>query len=322
MLAQTVAVARSSVADPLSEVVQMLRPQGVFSKRISAAGAWGVRYTAFGRPGFSVVLEGSCRLAVDNEPEIVLEQGDFVLLPTTPAFEMSGFHDVEPVSMDPRQMTDDDLDVDYSDGAEPEVRILGGSFVFDSPDAALLSSLLPTIVHVRGGERFEALVSLVADEALQDRPGRALVLTRLVEILLVEALRTTVTPQTPPGLLRGLADRKLAPVIHRIHERVDKPWTVAQLATVATLSRSAFYERFTRQIGMPPMEYLMAWRMAVARGLLRQDDLGIVEVGRRVGYGSASAFSTAFSRYTGESPSVYARRTARSQLNAPRLEAV
>lgn len=301
------------MTDPLSEVVQMLRPQGVFSKRISGAGAWGVRYTAFGQPGFCVVLEGSCRLAVATEPEIVLEQGDFVLLPTTPAFDLTGFHDVEPVLMDPREMTGDDLDVDYSDGQEPEVRILGGSFVFDSPDATLLSSLLPAVVHVRGVERFEPLVSLVADEALHERPGRELVLSRLVEVLLVEALRTTVTSQTPPGLLRGLADRKLAPAVHQMHEHVDRPWTVAQLSKVATLSRSAFFDRFTRHVGMPPMEYLMAWRMAVARDLLRHDDLGIDEVGRRVGYGSASAFSTAFSRYTGESPSSYARRSFRSK---------
>jgi AraC-like DNA-binding protein len=311
-----------TVKDPLSEVVQMLRPQGVFSKRITAAGAWGVRYTAFGQPGFSVVLEGSCRLAVDDEPDIVLEQGDFVLLPTTPPFELTGFHDAEPVPMDPRQMTGNDLDADYTGGTEPEVRILGGSFVFDSPDAALLSSLLPTIVHVRGVERFQALVSLVADEALQDRPGRALVLTRLVEILLVEALRTTVTPQTPPGLLRGLADRTLAPAIQAMHESVGTSWTVAQLAAISALSRSAFYERFSRNIGMPPMEYLMAWRMAVARDLLRHDGLGIVEVGHRIGYGSASAFSTAFSRYTGESPSSYARRTAHSRAKAPHLQAV
>ncbi|MDF2470067.1 MAG: AraC family transcriptional regulator, partial [Rhodococcus erythropolis] len=152
--------------------------------------------------------------------------------------------------------------------------------------------------------------------------GRALVLTRLVEILLVEARRTTATPQTPPGLLRGLADRTLAPAIQAMHASVGAPWTVAQLAAVAALSRSAFYERFTRNIGMPPMEYLMAWRMALARDLLRHDDLGIVEVGHRVGYGSASAFSTAFSRHTGESPSSYARRTARRQVKAPQLQAV
>jgi AraC-like DNA-binding protein len=309
------------MTDPLSEVVQMLRPHDVFSKRISGAGAWGVRYTAFGQPGFSVVLEGSCRLAVENEPEIVLKQGDFVLLPATPAFELTGFHEVEPILLNPQQMTADDLDADYSDGQTPDVRILGGSFVFDLPDAALLSSLLPTVVHVRGIEHFQPLVSLIADEALADRPGRELVLKRLVEILLVEALRTSVTPQTPPGLLRGLADRKLAPAVQQMHEHIDKPWTVSQLSKVATLSRSAFFDRFTRQVGMPPMEYLMAWRMAVARELLRHDELGMVEVGRRVGYGSASAFSTAFTRYSGESPSHYARRFAPGQSADLRLAA-
>lgn len=301
------------MTDPLAEVVQMLRPRGVFSKRIAGAGAWGVSYTAFGQPGFSVILEGRCRLAVVNEPEIVLEQGDFTLLPTTPAFVISGFGDVEPVEMDPRQMTGDDLDADYTGGKEPEVRLLGGSFVFDSPDATLLGALFPSVVHVRGVERFRPLVALVADEALHDRPGRELVLARLVEVLLVEALRTTVTPQAPPGLLRGLADRKLAPAVHQMHEHVDKPWTVAQLSRVATLSRSAFFDRFTRQMGMPPMEYLMAWRMAVARDLLRHADLGMDEVGRRIGYSSASAFSTAFSRHAGESPRHYARRFAVGQ---------
>ncbi|MBM7519688.1 AraC family transcriptional regulator [Nocardioides nitrophenolicus] len=298
------------MSDPLSEVVQLLRPRDVLSKRIAGAGAWGVRYRAFGQPGFCVVLEGSCRLAVEHEEEIVLEQGDFVLLPTTPAFELTGFREVDPVSWDPRLMTADDLDADYTEGQDPEVRILGGSFVFDSPDATLLSSLLPSVVHVRGIEHFAPLVSLVADEALADRPGRELVLKRLVEVLLVEALRTSVTPRTPPGLLRGLADRRLAPALQQMHEHVDRAWTVSQLSEVAMLSRSAFFDRFTRQVGVPPMEYLMAWRMAVARDLLRHDDLGMAEVGRRVGYGSASAFSTAFTRYTGESPRRYARRSA------------
>lgn len=85
---------------------------------------------------------------------------------------------------------------------------------------------------------------------------------------------------------------------------------MAQLAKTAGLSRSAFFERFTRVVGMPPMEYLLAWRMAVARDLLRRPDLGIAEVADRVGYGSASTFSTAFSRHVGEPPSQYARTAA------------
>jgi len=91
-----------------------------------------------------------------------------------------------------------------------------------------------------------------------------------------------------------------------MHGDPARGWTVAQLATKAALSRSAFYERFTRTVGLPPMEYLLAWRMAVAKSLLRRRDLGLAEIAERVGYGSASAFSTAFSRQVGQSPSSYA----------------
>jgi AraC-like DNA-binding protein len=95
-----------------------------------------------------------------------------------------------------------------------------------------------------------------------------------------------------------------------MHAEVQRSWTVAQLAKAAGLSRSAFFDRFTRIVGMSPMEYLLAWRMAVARGLLRRQDLGIAEVADRVGYSSASTFSTAFSRHVGEPPSRYARASA------------
>jgi transcriptional regulator GlxA family with amidase domain len=92
-----------------------------------------------------------------------------------------------------------------------------------------------------------------------------------------------------------------------MHGQLARAWTVAQLAKTAALSRSAFFERFARTVGLPPMEYLLAWRMAVARDLLRRQDLGIAQVAERVGYGSASTFSTAFSRHTGQAPSHYAR---------------
>ena len=187
------------------------------------------------------------------------------------------------------------------------MRLLGGYFVFDSPDAALLGSLLPAVILVRGAERLSILVRLVGDESSEQRSGRDLVLTRLVEVLLIEALRTTPSEDAPPGLLRGLADDRLAPAIRQMHGQVARSWTVAQLAQTAALSRSAFFERFTRTIGLPPMEYLLAWRMALAKDLLRRGQLALADVAGRVGYGSASAFSTAFSRYVGQPPSRYAR---------------
>jgi len=189
----------------------------------------------------------------------------------------------------------------------PSVRILGGYFIFDNNDSGLLVSLLPKQVHVRGVERLSVLVKLLTEEAAQQWSGRDLILIRLVEILLVESLRLTRATDAPIGLIRGLNDERLAQAIRRIHADPARPWTMAQLAKEAALSRSSFFDRFTRNVGMTPMEYLLAWRMALAKDLLRRREIGIDQVAERVGYGSASTFSTAFSRYVGQPPGRYSK---------------
>jgi AraC-like DNA-binding protein len=295
--------------DPLSEVIALLNPRAVFSKGISGAGRWAVRYSDFGQPSFCAVISGSCRLAVEGEEAIALEAGDFVLMPATPGFALSSFEAAAPVHIDPKLAPAPEGEVRHGrrDGP-PDVRLLGGYFVFDSPDAALLVSLLPTLVHVRGVDRLSVLVRLVGEESSEERSGRELVLTRLVEVLLVEALRSSSGEDAPPGLLRGLADARLALAMRQLHADPARPWTVIQLAQKAALSRSAFFDRFTRAVGLPPMEYLLAWRMALAKNLLKHHDVAIAEVAERVGYSSASTFSTAFSRHVGLPPGRYARR--------------
>ena len=296
------------MGDPLSEVVALLQPRTVFSKRISGAGRWAVRYAAFGQPSFCAVLEGRCRLAVDGHPPLTLEAGDFLLLPATPGFTMSGFEPATPVDIDPHAASASTGEVRHGTrGGRPDVRLLGGYFVFDSPDPALLVSLLPSVIHVRGVERLSTLVRLVGAESIEQRAGRELVLTRLVEVLLIEALRASPGDDAPPGLLRGLADARLAPALRQMHRQLARALTVPQLARTSALSRSAFFDRFTRTVGLPPMEYLLAWRMAVAKDLLRRHGVGIAEVAERVGYGSSSTFSTAFRRHVGEAPGRYAR---------------
>jgi AraC-like DNA-binding protein len=296
---------RPAMSDPLSEVIALLQPRAVFSRPISGAGRWGVRYSAFGQPSFCAVLEGRCRLAVDGHRPLTLQAGDFLLLPATPGFTMSGFEPVKPVHFDPNVTSKSTTEVRHGTrGGRPDVRLLGGWFAFDSPDAALLVSLLPGLVHVRGVERLSVLVRLVAEESSERRSGRDLVLTRLVEVLLIEALRSTPGEDAPPGLLRGLADARLAEAMRQMHGQIGRSWTVAQLAKTAALSRSGFFERFTRTVGLPPMEYLLAWRMAIAKDLLRRHEFGVAE---RVEYGSASTFSTAFSRRVGQAPGRYAR---------------
>jgi AraC-like DNA-binding protein len=294
--------------DPLSEVITLLRPRAVFSKGISGAGRWGVRYADFGQPSFCVVLEVRCLLAVDGQDAVTLETGDFVFLPATPGFTLSGFEPVKPERIDPKLTRGPLGEVRHGTrGGRPDVRLLGGYFVFDSPDTALLVTLLPALVHVRDVERLAVLVRLVGEETRHRRSARDLVLTRLVEVLLIEALRSTPSEGAPPGLLRGLADPRLAAAMRHIHGEPSRSWTVDQLAKKAAMSRSAFFERFMRAVGLPPMEYLLAWRMAVAKDLLRSRDIGLAEVAQRVGYGSASTFSTAFSRHVGQPPSRYSR---------------
>lgn len=296
------------VVDPLSEVISLLQPGAVLSKGISGAGRWAVRYSKFGQPSFCAVLEGSCLLAVDDEQPIALDAGDFVLLPATPGFTMSSFEPARPKKLDPKVEARKTGEVRHGrqDGP-PDVRLLGGYFVFGSPDAGLLVSLLPQLIHVRGEQRLATLVRLVGEESSQQRSGRELVLSRLVEVLLIEGLRSTSGAGASPGLLRGLADTRLAMAIRQMHEQPERSWTVEQLAREAALSRSAFFERFSRAVGVPPMEYLLSWRMALAKRLLRGNDHGIAEVAERVGYSSASTFTTAFSRHVGLPPARYAR---------------
>ena len=152
-------------------------------------------------------------------------------------------------------------------------------------------------------------MELIGDEADTYRPGRDVILEHLVEVLLVEALRVRATPvaRLEQGLLAGLSDPALARAVCEIHVDVARRWTVAQLARTAGMSRALFAERFARKIGMPPMQYVLEWRMAVAKNMLRRERPPLAEVAERVGYESASAFSTAFSRLTGCSPSEFAR---------------
>ena len=298
------------MSDPLTQVIQLLRPSAVFSKGISGAGAWAVRYSEFGQPGFCAVTQGRCRLAVEGEAPVVLEEGDFVLLPATPAFTMSGFEPAPALRIDPLIAAVPGSDIRYGrkDGP-PDVRQFGGWFTFGAPDAGLLVALLPRMIHLRGLPRLAQLVRLLGEEAGRDDMGRDLILQRLVEILLVEALRAAPHDAARPCLLRGLTDPRIAAALRGIHGDIGRDWTIPKLADQAGLSRSAFFDRFARTVGLRPMEYLLAWRMAVAKSLLRGGGLTLDEVADRVGYGSASTFSTAFSRHTGTPPGRFMKQT-------------
>ena len=296
------------IIDPLTEVVTLLHPAAQFSKIVSGAGTWTVRRSEPGRPFYCVILDGSCRLEVGEEL-LTLQAGDFVLIPSAYGFTMSSLEPPTSDAIDPSTVTFLHGETRHGiPSGPPDVRLLVGYCVFGSPDAALLVTLLPKLVHVRGENRLAVLVQLVVDESREQRPARDAILARLLEVLFIEALRSTAGTATSPGLVRGLADARLAVAIRQMHESPARPWTVAQLAKEAALSRSTFFQRFSRAVGVAPMEYLLAWRMAIAKNLLRRKETGIAEVAQRVGYSSASTFNVAFTRYVGLPPGRYVRK--------------
>jgi AraC-like DNA-binding protein len=268
--------------------------------------------------GFGLVLAGECWLTVDGHETLRLAQGDFVLMPASRAFTIASDLTCEVVSLDSqRAMTCEARDNRYGDpNLEPEFKLLGGFFQLDSINRSLLAGLLPTVVHIQASDpaagRLRRTIDSIVEEALADRAGRELVIDRLIEVLLVEALRfrtESVDAIGRPGLLAGLADPLLARALRRLHNNVAHPWSVEELAREAGLSRSVFSERFSQKVGVPPMQYLIEWRMALAKAMLQRDAPPLESVAEAIGYQSASAFSTAFRRQVGSPPSHFARST-------------
>ena len=299
------------MSDPLTQIVGLLQPSASFSKTVVAGGAWAVRRSDKGFPFYCVVLDGACRVSVAGQPAVTLEKGDFILVPA--AYNCATSSLVPPpegAEVQHAEVSPGVFRIGRPDEV-PNIRMLVGHCTFGSDDADLLVSLLPKLVHVRGQGRLTTLVELVNEESHGNRPGRAVVLARLIEVLLIEALRATTDSAPPPGLLRGLADERIAVALRQMHDFPTRAWTVVELAREAALSRSTFFERFRRELGVAPMEYLLSWRMALAKDLLRREGCGVAKVAERVGYSSASTFSVAFARHVGMPPILYAR--AKSQ---------
>lgn len=286
----------------------MLQPSLPFSKAASGSGNWRVDGAGDGNPFFAVILEGSTRLAINGQPDVELEANDFVLIPAAYRFTMSSTDNDSDDSADPLRVTRLGDETRHGDPAgQPNMRVLIGRLAFGSPDTTLVFALLPCLLHVRGQARLTTLVQMIREEAQSARAAKEIVLERLLQLLLIEALRSDAAGLDTPGLLRGLADRHLGPAIRLLHEHPARAWTVDEMASTAMLSRSVFFDRFQKQTGMAPMEYLLSWRMALAKDMLRRGTGGMKEIARHVGYSSASAFSVAFSRFVGVPPSVYGR---------------
>ena len=299
--------------DPLTDIVGLLRPHAAFSKPITGRGQWGVRYAAHESPSFCIVVEGQCWLNVEGDPPRLLERGDFLLAPITPAFTLVSEPGVDCVPGRPSQTA-----VHHGDAEGiPDFRMIGGTFQIELVNAALLGLLSQTI-HVRSTQgdtsRLARIIDLIMEEYAADRPGREMVLERFLEAMLVESLRSPSSSQesAPAGLIAGLRDASIGTALRAMHSDVRHAWTVAELAKHACMSRSAFAARFAATVGCAPMEYLSRWRMSLAQDALSRGGKSLDRLAEEIGYESASAFSTAFRRRLGCAPGAFARTARRA----------
>ncbi len=295
--------------DPLSDLIALLRPNTAISKPITGRGIWGVHYVAHDAPGFTIILKGACWIAFEGEPALKLEKGAFLLLPSTPAFTLSSHPGI---ACEPRNPMDVPVRHGEQEG-EADFESLGGTFRIEAVNAPLLLTLLPRMIHVPPSEgrsvRLGRLIDLIAEECGGDEPGKDMILQRMLEVLLVEALRWNglARDEDRAGFLHGMRDPALARVLAAMHADVRADWTVAGLARIAGQSRSAFAARFAAVLGCGPIEYLVRWRMALAKDALVRGVKTLDRIANEIGYESASAFSTAFRKRLGCPPGQFAR---------------
>jgi AraC-like DNA-binding protein len=301
--------------DPFGQVVELLRPRTLDRcKHMHGRGSWAIRFHDESNVVFGLVAAGSCYFDLPGSESRPLGTGDFVLMTAPSDWVLRNGAPVVPVNIERADKGSPGSVVLFGDSSSGDqfTRVIGGHFSFDPVNADLLTDLLPPVVVVRSdndaASRLSSILRLIDDEVSSDRPARQTMLGRLLEAMLLETLRTQVGKGdvVRTGLLEGLADPKIALALRAVHADVQRGWTVGTLANCAGMSRSAFAERFSQRVGVTPIEYLLKWRMALAKDALRFSGRSLSEIALAIGYGSSSAFSTAFSRVVGCPPGQYA----------------
>jgi AraC-like DNA-binding protein len=302
--------------DPVSEVLSVLGARSVRLTRLEAAGDWALAFPAQARLKFVAVLRGGCWVLLPGQPPLALATGDTFLLGNTPYG----------VASDPGIAAADGASLFAAPGHDvvrlggDDTIMLGGGIAFADEQGGFLLDALPCFMHVAGHApsafAVRRTLGLLEAEAGHPGLGGALIMARLSEILLVEAIRACVADfgEESRGWIGAMADRRTGEALRLMHGDIRYPWTVQALAARVGMSRSAFASLFTHRVGRPPLDYLKHWRMTLARRLLDQAGTDVAGVAARVGYASQSAFGQAFKRTFGHPP----RRAGR---NAPVMPA-
>ncbi|CAN3129346.1 AraC family transcriptional regulator [Mycobacterium sp. smrl_JER01] len=297
--------------DPIADVIALLRPRTAVPAPLHAASPWAVRFDPFPHVKLGVVVEGQCWLSLDGLEPVLLHEGDFYLLGNPPPYVLGSSLDgilARPANTLPHNAIGRGFRIGTE--ADEDSYTCSIDFTFDSSEALTLLEVLPPVLVIRAhdpcGRVFMHLASLLVCEIESPSAGTSLVLEHLAQIILVYMLRAhSGNTGRPSGWLAALADNGVGAALRAMHADVSRRWTLADLSEIAQMSRSAFAAAFKAIVGTAPLTYLINWRMTLAREAVRGSNLSNSEVAAAIGYESESAFSTAFRREIGCSPSQY-----------------
>ncbi len=310
-------------SDPIAGAIGLLRPRTEVYPDFTAAGSWALHFEPFEYVKIGGIDRGECWLAFEDDSEPVrLRAGDLFLLVNPPAYRLASSLTAEPLPAQAVWESAVNGQARIGTEADSDFGVCGGQFWFDETNAGMLIDVLPRLVHVRAGDRrngqLAQVAQLLSTEVKNRSVGSSLVLDHLVQILFVHVLRAHVDQTDHPvGWLGALCNDGVGAALRALHADVSHRWTLQELAAVAHMSRSAFAAAFKKQLGTAPLEYLIQWRMSLARDALRRNTRSISELAVATGYESESAFSTAFRRVVGSSPKQY-RDAAGGRLETPR----
>jgi AraC-like DNA-binding protein len=306
--------------DPLGEALHFLRMNGVFYCRAEFTAPWGVALPPIDHClMFHVVTSGRCWLEDAGGDPRLLQPGDFVLVPhgqghlltSEPGAPVDQLFDL------PREQVSDRFEILRHGMGGAAVGLVCGAVRFDHPAARQLVAMLPRTICIDAADAphmdwMQSTLRFMAAEARELRPGGEAVITRLADILVIQAIRAWIEkdPVAQTGWLGALQDKQIGRAITLIHRDPARTWTLASLAAEVAMSRSAFAARFTDLVGVSAMHYVARWRMQIALTSLKEQDVGLGELANRLGYQSEAAFSRAFKRFMGVSPGAVRREGA------------
>jgi AraC-like DNA-binding protein len=306
--------------DIIGQILDVSGVRGARPARVEARGVWEVNWRKEPLAALYAVTSGSFWLGVPDQPVRHVDTGDVVLLPMGVEHSLSSGHGAPLVDCDPAdavRASRTGQALRFGEAGEPDTTLLAASYRHDGAVHTQLLPLLPTVVHLRGA-RAEATVGhtvrLLGSELAELRIGTSVAVDRIVDILLVQMLRSAFdAPDAapPPSILRGLRDPVVAQALQHLHAEPARPWTVEMLAARTAVSRTTLIRRFTAAVGEPIGAHLARWRMDLASLRLRDGDDSLETIARLSGYQSAAAFSRAFKHSRGISPGQF-RRSAHS----------